>query len=87
MGNELFNSIVSKVAVHVPTFAKAIVESALEKMRVSPWKVTPVQMKKALDEYIVPKIRSYTKQSKQVELMVGGIKPSSKLSSIFNDKI
>ena len=73
MGNELFNSIVSKVAVHIPMFAKAVVEAGLEKVGANAWTATPLQMKRALDETILPKLRKFTARNQPVDVMGGGI--------------
>jgi len=73
MGTELFDSIVSKIAVHIPMFAKAFLEAGLERYGVNSWTATPLQMKKALDEYVLPRLRSFTHRYQETVIMGGGI--------------
>lgn len=73
MGTELFDSIASKVAVHIPMFAKAVLEAGLERYGANPWTATPLQMKGALDEYVLPKLRSFVSRYREAEVMGGGI--------------
>jgi signal transduction histidine kinase/ActR/RegA family two-component response regulator len=72
MSQELLNSIIAKVAVHLPLMAKGIVENSLEKIGVIPSRVTPRELKKALDEYIIPTLRKTSGTSQSLNLLGGG---------------
>jgi PAS domain S-box-containing protein len=69
---DLFNSLVAKLAVHIPFIAKGLVENALKNIGATPQTATPRQIKKVLDEYILPKISTLKDAKQQTEIMGGG---------------
>ncbi len=78
MGTELFDSIVSKLAVHIPMFAKPILEAGLKREGANPWTATPTQIKRAVEGYVIPRLRSFKKGYQEIGIMGGGlIKTSS----------
>lgn len=72
MGNDLYDSVVSLVATKVPMFAKSIVDGGLKKVGANPYNVTPTQMKRAIDEYIEPRIDAFLKTHEPIETMAAG---------------
>jgi PAS domain S-box-containing protein len=73
MGKEIFDSITSKLATQVPLFAKALVTQGLEYVGTTPYSVTPFLMKKALDEYILPRLYTYGKGATPIDAIGEGI--------------
>ena len=82
--NELFVSVVAKLAVHFPLLAKGLVEIELSKVGATPATVTPLQMKKALEEYILPKLSGMSKDFQENELIGGGIIRTTQDNRIVN---
>lgn len=72
MGKELYDNVVSKIALVAPMFAKVIVDIGLEKFGVTSYEVTPFQMKKILREEIFPKLKKYVKITDTFETIGGG---------------
>ena len=66
MSRELYNSVVSKVAMRVPMFAKAVVDKALERVGATPYTVTPSQMRIAIERHITPRLGAFLKPSERV---------------------
>lgn len=73
MGKELYDSLVSKIAPIVPMFAKAIVDMGLEKYNVTPYTVTPAQMRRIISEDIIPKMKKFIRTPEELEAMSGGV--------------
>ncbi len=73
MGKEIFDSITSKLATQIPLFAKALVTQGLEYVGTTPYSVTPFLMKKALDEYILPRLHTYGKGATPIDAIGEGI--------------
>ena len=73
MGNELFNSVVSKLSTKIPMFAKYLVTSALERMGTDPYRVSPLAMREAILKEIEPKLKKFTKSNVDVSLLGGGV--------------
>jgi signal transduction histidine kinase len=72
MGKDLYDSIISKIALVAPMFAKAIVDISLEKAGVTAYDVTPAQMKKIIKDEIVPRLDKYIKTTQTLETIGGG---------------
>lgn len=73
MGNAIFDSITSKLATQAPMFAKVLVTQGLESVGADPDSVTPYLMKKALDEYILPRLHAYGKGFEPIDCIGEGI--------------
>ncbi len=59
MSQELYSSIVSKIATAVPMFAKSIVDAAMEKHGLTASTVSPVQMMRLIRDEIQPRLRKF----------------------------
>src|SRR3989339_512655 len=79
MGKDLYNSVISKIAVIAPMFAKALVDMGLEKYGLTPYTVTPSQMKRIIDEEVFPKLKNFIKEAGALETIGGG-------KIVFNNK-
>jgi len=82
VAKELYNSIISKIASVVPMFAKALVDIELEKINATPYTVTPIQLRKILNEGILPKLKKFVKTPTELETMGVGMIVMDK-----NDKV
>jgi signal transduction histidine kinase len=73
VGNEIYNSIVSRLAARTPLLAKAIVDRALERIGTSPRDVTPAQMRRAIAEQIAPEVNRFLDPSETVATLGAGL--------------
>jgi signal transduction histidine kinase len=73
VGNEIYNSVVSRLAARTPLLAKGIVERALEKIGATPQDVTPTQMRRAIAEQIAPEIHRFLDPAESVETLGAGL--------------
>jgi signal transduction histidine kinase len=71
MGKELYDSVVSRLALVAPMFARAIVDSGLEKIGATPYDATPSQMKKVV-AYVLPRLGRYLKGEAALEEIGAG---------------
>jgi signal transduction histidine kinase len=72
MGNDLYDNVVSVLATKVPMFAKSIVDRGLKRVGANAYSVRPAQMKRAIDEYIEPRLDAFLKTHEKVETMGAG---------------
>jgi len=72
MGKDLYDSVVSKIALITPMFAKAIVDMGLEKLGTNSYEVTPSQMRIIINEEILPKLKKFIKNDETLETIGGG---------------
>ncbi|OGS43102.1 MAG: hypothetical protein A2539_09450 [Elusimicrobia bacterium RIFOXYD2_FULL_34_15] len=82
MGKDLYDSVVSKIALITPMFAKAIVDMGLEKLGANPYEVTPSQMRIIINEEVLPKLKKFIRNDETLETIGGG-----KISFDSNGKI
>ncbi len=70
----IYRSLVNRLAVEVPLFAKAIVDDALAQHHLSPGSVTPFQLKRLIDTEIVPRLTRILRsaRSPHVSTLGGG---------------
>ena len=73
MSKEIYDSVVSKLAMSVPIFAKAFVNRELREMGLNPYTVTPAQMYKIIKERIAPKLEYFMKTTDDIESTSAGV--------------
>ena len=73
MGTQIYNYIVSKIALKVPMFAKSIVDNSLKKIGRTADNVTPSEMKTLLDLYINPSLKKYLKANSSIISLGTGV--------------
>jgi len=71
----IYRSLVNRLAVEIPLFAKAIVDAALTKHRLDPATVTPFELKRVYEEEISPRLAHVleTSRSPHVSTLGGGL--------------
>ena len=71
----IYRSLVNRLAVEVPLFAKAIVDEALSKHKLDPATVTPFELKRVIDEEIGPRLARILQSSRSphVSTLGGGL--------------
>ena len=71
----IYRSLVNRLAVELPLFAKALVDDALSKHRLDPATVTPFELKRVIDEEIAPRLARIleTSRSPHVSTLGGGL--------------
>ena len=71
----IYRSLVNRLAVEVPLFAKAIVDEALSKHKLDPATVTPFELKRVIDEEIAPRLARIldSSRSPHVSTLGGGL--------------
>ena len=71
----IYQSLVNRLAVELPLFAKALVDDALTRHKLDPATVTPFQLKKVIDDEIAPHLARIleTSRSPHVSTLGGGV--------------
>jgi len=71
----IYRSLVNRLAVEVPLFAKALVDDALKSHKLDPETVTPFELKRVIDEDLGPKVARIleTSRSPHVSTLGGGL--------------
>ncbi|MFA6093761.1 MAG: ATP-binding protein [Elusimicrobiota bacterium] len=72
MGTEIYDSVVSKLALVTPMFAQFIMREALKKHGGDPQDISPVKMKRIIAEEVLPRLRKYVKNVDSLESLGGG---------------
>ena len=85
MSKEIYDSVVSKMAMSVPIFAKALVNRELREMGLNPYSVSPAQMYKIIRERLGPKLEYFMKTPEDIESSGTGVvvqNPAGEILSI-----
>jgi signal transduction histidine kinase len=72
MNKDLYDSIVSRLALVAPMFAKGIVDRALEAHGTTPYRVTPAQMRRIIRDEVNPRLAAYTRSPATIDVIGGG---------------
>jgi len=72
MNNKIYESVLSRLVLEVPLFAKVILDSAINKVGTNNENVSAVQLKNAIESYIEPAIRKKLGKHKGVHEIGAG---------------